>query len=130
MPLGPRRLVALALVASLALPGAGSAQDPPPAPAGPSAVGSWEGWARLTNDWPGSACRYDGGPTSPSVRLELTLAEGLLRGSVAIDLAAETGTSCPPLRKRYGIAQATQGGGHGLLHRLGWKRVDAVPARA
>jgi len=104
------RLVALALAAALALPPAGLAQEPA-APSGPSAAGSWEGWAKLTNDWPGQVCRYDGGPGAPSVRLELTVVEGQLRGSVAIDLPAETGSGCPPLRKRYAIAQATQGTG-------------------
>ena len=51
----------------------------------------------------------DGGPGAPSVRLELTAVEGQLQGSVAIDLPAEPGTPCPPLRKRYAIARATQG---------------------
>jgi hypothetical protein len=104
------RLVALALAAALALPPAGFAQEPA-VPSGPSAAGSWEGWARLTNDWPGQMCRYDGGPGATSVRLELTVVEGQLRGSVAIDLPAEPGSGCPPLRKRYAIAQATQGVG-------------------
>jgi hypothetical protein len=104
------RFVALALTAGLAQPGAGFAQEPP-APPAPSAAGSWEGWAKLTNEWPGQTCRYDGGPGATSVRLELTTVEGLLEGSVAIDLPAEAGSGCPPLRKRYSIAQATQGAG-------------------
>lgn len=106
----PHRLVALALAAALALPSAGFAQEPA-APPAPGAAGSWEGWARLTNDWAGQVCRYEGGPGAPSVRLELTVVEGQLRGSVAIDLPAEPGSGCPPLRKRYGIAEATQGAG-------------------
>ena len=92
------------------LPPAGFAQEPA-APPAPAAAGSWEGWAKLTNDWAGQVCRYDGGPGAPSVRLELTVVEGQLRGSVAIDLPAEPGSGCPPLRKRYGIAEATQGAG-------------------
>jgi hypothetical protein len=105
----PRRLVALALASALAVPGAGLAQ--PAAPAAPLAAGSWEGWAKLTNDWPGQVCRYEGGPAATSVRLELTLVEGELKGSVAIDLPAEPASGCPPLRKRYAIAAATQGAG-------------------
>ena len=104
------RFVVLGLIAALAVPGASLAQEPP-APPGPSSAGSWEGWAKLTNDWPGQACRYDGVQGTTSVRLELTAAEGQLRGSVAIDLPAEPGSGCPPLRKRYTIAQATQGVG-------------------
>ena len=105
----PRRLVEFALAAALAVSRAGFAQ--PVAPSGPGAAGSWEGWAKLTNDWTGQLCRYDGGPASTSVRLELTAVEGELRGSVAIDLPAEPGSGCPPLRKRYAIAGATQGVG-------------------
>jgi len=110
MRLRSRRSVALALAAALILPPAGLAQEPA-TPSGPSAAGSWEGWAKLTNDWPGQTCRYDGGPGSASVRLELSVVEGQLKGSVAIDLPAESGSGCPPLRKRYAIAQATQGAG-------------------
>jgi hypothetical protein len=102
------RFVAFALTAGLALPGGGFAQEPT-APSPPGASGSWVGWAKLTNDWPGLTCRYEGGPGAPSVRLELTAVAGQLQGSVAIDLPAEPGSSCPPLRKRYAIAQATQG---------------------
>jgi hypothetical protein len=45
------------------------------------------------------------------VRLELSVVEGQLQGSVAIDLPAEPASGCPPLRKRYAIAEATQGAG-------------------
>ncbi len=45
------------------------------------------------------------------MRLELTGAGGSLRGSVAIDLPAEPGSGCPPLRKRYAIAETIQGPG-------------------
>jgi len=110
MRLRPHRLVALALAAALALPPAGVAQEPA-APSGPSSAGSWEGWAKLTNDWPGQSCRYEGGPGATSVRLELTVVEGQLKGSVAIDLPAEPGSGCPPLRKRYAILEATQATG-------------------
>jgi hypothetical protein len=106
----PHRLLRLTLAAALALPAAGVAQEPA-APPAPSAAGAWEGWAKLTNDWPGQVCQYDGGPGATSVRLELALAEGQLRGSVAIDLPAAPGSGCPPLRKRYAIAEATQGAG-------------------
>jgi len=106
----PQRFVAFALAAALAQPCAGFTQEPA-APSGPSAAGSWEGWAKLTNDWPGKVCRYEGGPGATSVRLELSVVEGQLDGSVAIDLPAEPGSGCPPLRKRYAIAQATQGDG-------------------
>jgi hypothetical protein len=105
-----RRVAALALTGALALPETGLAQ-PPPAAAGPEIAGSWEGWAKLTNDWPGLVCRYEGGPNATSVRLELGAEAGLLKGSVAIDLAAEPGSGCPPLRKRYAIAEAIQGPG-------------------
>jgi hypothetical protein len=110
MRLLSHRLVALVVVAALASPGAGAAQEPS-ATAGPSAAGSWEGSARLTNDWPGHTCRYDGSGTATSVRLELTVVEGQLKGSVAIDVPAEAASGCPPLRKRYAVAQATQGAG-------------------
>ncbi len=109
-----RRLSALLLTSVLASP-AGLAQEPaeattpPPAPGG--LAGSWEGWAKLTNDWPGLACRYGGGPEATSVRVELTDAEGQLKGSIAIDLPAEAGSACPPLRKRYAINETIQAPG-------------------
>jgi hypothetical protein len=98
----------------------GGAQEPPaPAPAGqpPAAsegssagrapgaglAGSWAGWARLTNDWPGHPCRYESGAESTAVHLELSAEAGVLKGSTAIDLPA--GEGCPPLRKRYMIAE-------------------------
>jgi hypothetical protein len=110
MRLRSHRVVALALAGALVLPGAGLAQEPP-APAVASLAGSWEGWAKLANDWPGLACRYEGGPDATSVRLELGAEAGLLKGSVALDLAAEPGSGCPPLRKRYAIAETMQGPG-------------------
>jgi len=110
MRLLSHRVVALALAGALALPEAGLAQEPQ-APASPGLAGSWEGWAKLANDWPGLACRYEGGPETTSVRLELGAEAGLLKGSVALDLPAEAGSGCPPLRKRYAIAETIQGPG-------------------
>jgi hypothetical protein len=45
------------------------------------------------------------------VRLELGAADGPLAGSIAIDLPAEPGSPCPPLRKRYAVAETMQGPG-------------------
>jgi hypothetical protein len=85
------------------------APEPPPAAApgeSPAVVGgSWSGWARLDNDWPGLACRYEPAGDEPSVHLELKPAEPGLRGSVAIDIPAAPGSACPPLRKRYTVAE-------------------------
>ena len=67
--------------------------------------GSWSGWAKLTNDWPGLACHYEPAGDEPTVHLELAAAEPGLRGSVAIDIPAAPGSACPPLRKRYAIAE-------------------------
>lgn len=67
--------------------------------------GSWSGWAKLTNDWPGLACQYEPAGDEPTVHLELAAAEPGLRGSVAIDIPAAPGSACPPLRKRYAIAE-------------------------
>jgi hypothetical protein len=105
------RLVAL-VCAALVLPPGGRAQDEAPAgEAGAGVAGSWEGWAKLTNEGPGQECRYDGEPGATSVRLELTREGGLVKGSVAIDLPAEPGSPCPPLRKRYAIAEVTEASG-------------------
>jgi hypothetical protein len=101
-----RRATVLALVLELALPSLGRAQEPSPA-AGAGVGGSWEGWAKLANDWPGEPCRYEGSAASTSVHLELSAAGGQLRGSAAIDLPAEPGSSCPALRKRYTIDEVT-----------------------
>ena len=48
-----------------------------------------------------------------------------LRGSVAIDLPAAPGSGCPPLRKRYTIAEVRMAPGNACVHRLGRQRVDA-----
>jgi hypothetical protein len=109
----PRRIIALAAAAAIALPVGGGAQEKP-VPAGEAAAGpagSWVGWAKLVNDWPGPPCRYEGPAAADSVRLELTPDGATLRGSVAIDLPAEPGADCPPLRKRYAIAESVQGPG-------------------
>src|SRR5262249_23036058 len=42
----------------------------PLAAAEPDFTGSWAGWARLTNDWPGLACAYDGSATPGSLKLD------------------------------------------------------------
>jgi len=113
-----RRPIALLLAALVAAPhaaGAGGPQAPsaqPPAaqPAEPAGIaGSWEGWAKLTNDWPGQSCRYEGSPGASSVQLALTSEAGKLHGSIAIDLPAEQGSACPPLRKRYAIDDVAAG---------------------
>jgi hypothetical protein len=106
----PPVLVAASLCAALVWPAGASAQAPAgPAPA--TVAGSWTGWAKLANDWPGLACRYDGGPESTSVQLELAAEGSLVTGSVAIDLPPAAGSGCPALRKRYAVAEATQGPG-------------------
>ncbi len=118
MRLLSRRLSALVLASTLVAPPCGLAQEPaetptaPPAPPAPgSLAGSWEGWAKVTNDWPGLACRYEGGAGATSVRVELSDADGQLKGSVAIDVPAEAGSGCPPLRKRYAIDETIQAPG-------------------
>lgn len=103
-----RRATCLALVLAMAMPALGRAQEPTP-PAAAGVGGSWQGWARLANDWPGGACRYEGGASTTSVQLELSASAGRLKGSAAIDLAAEPGSACPPLRKRYSIDEVTVG---------------------
>jgi hypothetical protein len=83
-------------------------EEPEEAPAdeSPAVVGgSWSGWAKLTNVWPGLECHYEPAGDTPAVHLELTPSDPGLRGSVAIDLPAAPGTACPPLRKRYLIAE-------------------------
>jgi hypothetical protein len=102
-----RHPAVFALVACLAVPapGAPQAQQPPPGPPVPKGfTGSFEGSAVLTNDDAGSVCRYEGQPDSPSVRLELGAGTSVA-GSVAIDMPAPQGGSCPVLRKRYAIAE-------------------------
>ena len=104
-----RRATVLALVLALALPSLGRPQEPAPQPAGSGVGGSWEGWAKLANDWPGEPCRYEGSASAASLHLELSATAGPLKGSAAIDLPAEPGSACPPLRKRYTIEEVTVG---------------------
>ncbi len=110
-----RAPISLLLALSLALPPLALAQEPAPPPAAPteaaSPAGAWEGWAKLTNDWPDLQCRYEGSPDAASVHLELTEDAGQLKGSVAIDLPAQEGSGCPPLRKRYAIGDVTSAAG-------------------
>jgi hypothetical protein len=84
-------------------------------------AGNWEGWAQLTNEWPGQPCRYEGPKDEVAVRMELASREGRLQGSVAIDLSPAEGSGCPPLRKRYlvtdvvsseGVVSLSDSGGH------------------
>lgn len=107
----PRRSIAAALAAVLLLPAGAWAQEPP-APVVPAeaarqtgAAGTWIGWARLTNDWPGAICRYESATDVVAIRLELQTTGPGSRGSVAIDVAAEPGSACPPLRKRFSIGE-------------------------
>ena len=91
-----------AVAQGAATPPAEAAEPGHPAEVG----GSWSGWARLTNDWPGVVCHYEPAGDEPSVFVELSPAPaGGLHGSVAIDLPAAPGSPCPPLRKRYSIAE-------------------------
>ncbi len=105
MRVSARSLLALLLSASIALPPQLLAQQAE----APSLAGAWEGWARLTNDVPGLVCRYQASEDVTSVRMELTSEGGALHGSLAIDLPAEAGSGCPPLRKRYAIADVASG---------------------
>jgi hypothetical protein len=108
----PLALLLAALVATPHVARAGGPQAPaaqPPAAEPAGSAGSWEGWAKLTNDWPGQSCRYEGNASASSVQLALTSEAGKLRGSVAIDLPAEQGSACPPLRKRYAIEEVAAG---------------------
>lgn len=115
-----RRSVALALTLALVGSNAGLAQEPPPSsgrsgPQGPTSTkpqpesASFEGWATLSNDDPTGVCRYEGTPGTPSVHLEVGAGKAIA-GSVAIDLPAPAGTSCPALRKRYAIPEVSRSG--------------------
>jgi hypothetical protein len=81
----------------LLAPVAASAQD---------VAGSWSGWARLTNDWPGLACVYDGSAAPGSVKMELTGAGDKLGGTILFEIAPAAGSGCPPLRKQYLVTEA------------------------
>ena len=99
MPTRSRRLVALALAGALALPTAGPRPGAGRAAAPAGAAGSWVGWARLTNDWPGQLCRYDAGTEATSVRLELAAGSDSLAG---------LGRDRPPGRAGLGLPPAAQ----------------------
>ena len=58
----------------------------------------------MTNDDAGASCRYESRPGTPSVRLELGAGTSIA-GSIAIDMPAPEGGTCPALRKRYSIAE-------------------------
>jgi hypothetical protein len=102
-----RHPAVVALLASLVVPGPAAPQAAPPPSPGPRPKGfsgAFEGVAVLTNEDAGSTCRYEGQPSSPSVRLELGGGTSIA-GSIAIDMPAPEGGACPPLRKRYSIAE-------------------------
>lgn len=114
-----RTLPATLLVLALVAPTAGGEAQAPAAPGAAAAdaaragadaakpkgfTGSFEGSAVLTNDDPAAACRYEGEPEVPSVRLELGAGTSVA-GSIAIDMPPPPGGSCPALRKRYSIPE-------------------------
>lgn len=72
----------------------------------PDFAGTWSGGGRLTNDWPGLVCVYDGSATLGSVKLELVRAGDKLGGTILLDIAAAAGSGCPPLRKQYLVMEA------------------------
>jgi hypothetical protein len=105
-----RHLLSMGLALALARPDAGLAQEAArttrqaAAPRAPVFAGSFEGWATLSNDDPSAPCRYEGTAATTSVRLELGAGKSTA-GSIAIDMPAPEGGSCPALRKRYAIAE-------------------------
>lgn len=111
MRLPMSRIVPALVALVLAGPASLWAQAPAVRPEVEALAGSWRGWAKLSNDWPGLECSYEGAPESEAVRLELASEGGLVRGSVAIDLPAAAGSACPVLRKRYTIAEVSAGTG-------------------
>ncbi len=100
-------LLALSLIAPVPVAPQVTPGTSPPPPPGPKArvfAGSFEGTAVLTNDDLGLSCRYESQPGAISVRLELGAGTSVA-GSIAIDMPAPTGGTCPPLRMRYSIAE-------------------------
>jgi hypothetical protein len=85
------------LLCSLLAPLTASAQD---------VAGSWSGWGRLTNDWPGLTCVYDGSAVPGSVKMELTRAGDQLGGTILFEIPPAPGSGCPPLRKQYLVTEA------------------------
>ncbi len=111
-----RRSLALLLAALVAAAPLASAQEPaaaqPPASGtAPSPVGGWNGWVKLTNEWPGLTCHYETAANVDGVHLELHAAAAGFDGSLAIDVPAAPGSGCPPLRKRYAVADVTENAG-------------------
>jgi hypothetical protein len=107
-----RTSFACLLALAIAFPPPAPAQEPAPAAAAaPGVAGGWNGWAKLTNEWPGLTCRYESGPDAETVHLELSGEAGRLRGSLAIDVPAAAGSGCPPLRKRYAVEEVTEAPG-------------------
>jgi hypothetical protein len=113
---------ALAAFALLAAAMAAAAQEPAPAPppAPSDLTGNWTGTGTFTNEWPSSACAYEG-TAATAVSLELSRDAGKVSGSLAIDVPSAPGSGCPALRKRYQIPEAqvsqdavsfTDSGGH------------------
>jgi hypothetical protein len=84
------------------------AAAPPLAAAEPDFTGSWSGWARLTNDWPGLACTYDGSATPGSLKLDLAKEGDALKGTLSLEVAPAAGSGCPPLHKVYAVVDAKQ----------------------
>jgi hypothetical protein len=105
-----RTSLACLLALVLPFPQPASAQAPAAA-ATPGLAGGWDGWAKLTNEWPGLTCRYESGPDAETVHLELSAEAGRLRGSLAIDVPAAAGSACPPLRKRYTVEEVAEAPG-------------------
>ncbi len=87
---------ALLLLFFLPAPFTASAQD---------VAGSWSGWGRLTNDWPGLACVYDGSAAPGSVKMELARAGDTFGGTILFEFAPAPGSGCPPLRKQYLVTE-------------------------
>jgi hypothetical protein len=85
------------LLPFLLIPAAAPAQD---------VSGAWSGWGRLTNDWPGLACVYDGSGTPGSVKLDLKQSGTSFGGTILLDVAPAPGSGCPPLRKQYLVVEA------------------------
>jgi hypothetical protein len=98
-------LCALA-IALLGLCGSASAQPP-----APDLTGTWTGSVKLTNEWSGASCAYAGEADPPAIALTLRKAGGRVKGSLALDVNPAPGTTCPPLRKRWRLAEVVVSGG-------------------
>jgi hypothetical protein len=112
--------------------------------------GSWSGSGRLTNDWPGLACVYDGSAAPGSVKMELARRGETLSGTILLEFAPAAGSGCPPLRKQYLVTEASvtestlrlvdsgglewnlsiRQGGASLVGLLAWKEGGAPEALA